>query len=456
MAGWFEPPGGAATSIGDKNRIPIEQDGISRTITPLLLNQKIIDSVLATIGPSVVVYPTEFPLTEQITTMLLDSMAYATTYTGQNALRDLYRALCDDFHSQVNIRLIGDSITWGMTVSGGASTSPRTAQLSDTRNNLTSLCWANILRGYLGVRYAAGSVIAGAPGVGSYERTVIVPFDDARFVMSLADGTELEKVTGFNQYHVVGTQLQLLYSAVSPAGIEFDFYGDELTVVYAQVAGYDSYKLFVDSVQIGGTYDTAGDTTFNVTRTHAMPSLGWHRIRIENAQLINGNIVIVAVRWTKIIRVANDGIIGVHSLHWLPGTALLDNAVQADDEFVFCMIGTNDRGATNVGPYSPVRTMVNVKTTADHLRDTHGKKVILMCAGDVTESESGKKFTMAELSRAYRGAVYDMGYDLIDHYTTTDILTARGIVWLCDGLHPNDIGHAIMASTIIRAIEGAR
>lgn len=455
MAGWFDPPGGVATVVGERDRILIDQSGISRTVTALQFMEYVLTRAITALSPTVVVVPAEMPLTENVTTLLMDSIATAATYTGQNALRDLYRALVDDFHSQVNIRFIGDSITWGMTVAGSASTTPRTAQLTDARQNLTSLCMVNLVRGYLGASGGYGALIAGDPGSGSYERVVTIPPDDPRITSSRANGTVTTKTLGFNAYNVLGSHIDLNNSGVSPEGIEFDFYGDALTVIYNQAASFGSYRLICDSEEVG-VYTTAGDTEFNITRDHVLPSLGWHTIRIENAQLISANIRLTGVRWTKSIRVANDGIIGVPSSYWLPGTPLLDGAIQADDEFVFIMIGTNDRGVTTSGPFSPVRSINNVKITADHLRDTHGKKCIIMCAGAVTEDESVKKFTMASLSRCYKQCCYDMGYDLIDHFTPTNVLLAKGIAILADGLHPNDVGHAVMASTIIRAIEGAR
>lgn len=83
-------------------------------------------------------------------------------------VKSLQQSLNDPQRPAVKIRLLGDSITWGMRVSGEANpdSTPRTHSLSDARNNLTSPSWANLLRDYLQM-YAGTTkkVIVGNDGI---------------------------------------------------------------------------------------------------------------------------------------------------------------------------------------------------------------------------------------------------------------------------------------------------
>lgn len=377
----------------------------------------------------------------------------SVSYSTDSALAALKSALQNDYHAVVNGRFGGDSITWGMTTTGQAAIDPRTAALTDPRNNLTSPSTVNLVRDILGKTYAAGSVIAGSPGAGSYQKDIYLPLTDIGIVQKTAAGVTEAKVGGTSQYDTVGNHCDLIYNASSKKGMEFDLYGDSLTIYHSQIPDMDAYDVIVDGTPLaGGPFSTAGTTTYSVARTHTF-NLGQHHIRIENAQTVNANIRLEAVKWTKKINIANDGIIGVPSDYWLPGGPLLDDSVQSSDEFIFLMIGTNDRSSTAYYPYSPSRTGANVKAIAEHLRDTHNKKVVIMCANQVTESEVAKKFTMADLARTLARYATAIDFDFINHFPVTDALIRKGISILADGLHPNDAGHAVMAANIIQAIE---
>ena len=487
-----EMPG--ATTVGSSDIIPIVQAGVNKkatisqitnglTAADILTKIKTVDgsgsgldadtldtfhaATFAQISSATLTgHPTAPTAVSGTNTNQLATTAFVQSATGEampsppawslsktsSAIRYLKNALSDPFHEYVNIRLIGDSITWGMITTGQAdpNTPPRAHSLADNRNNFTSPCWANLLRDYLGQQYAAGSVITDAPGAGHYEKEIDLYFNQPGISYLSAAGATLSPVTVNNAGHEFGQAYTIINSAgITYKGIEFDFYGDNFTLVYAQVAGYASYNLYVDAALVG-TYTTAGSTAFNVTRQHTF-TLGQHHIRIENASAdtVTG-LVLEGLRYTKKIAVNNDGIVGTSSAEWLPTGTLLTSSVSASDEFVFCMIGTNDRSLTTA-PYSYSTTAANVSTVVKWLQ-TQGKRPVIMAANAVTQSESGDKFLQSDVAWALSGVASYLDVDMINHWPLTATSIAHSNVILSDGLHPNDAGHALLYSNIINTL----
>lgn len=377
------------------------------------------------------------------------TLSGCATTGALGAMAALKAALQNDFNAAINLRLVGDSITWGLTVAGIASQTPRGHALSDVRNNLTSPTWANLLRDYLGKSYCTSALIAGAAGVGSYTKTVKVSMDDGRLVQKSKTGTVRSKGMNLNADHIYGNALDLPGNA-DLNGVEFEFTGDGFTVYYVTLPGNGSYELFVDGVSQGLT-STDAAATFNVQKTHTFAH-GTHLIRIENTSA-SAAVRLSGLTWTKTVTLANDGLIGTDTSEWLPTGSLLPASIAATDDFVFVMLGTNDRASVAV-PLTSAKTTNNLRTIANYLTGL-GKKVVLMAANSVTQNEGAFYYKQLDVTSAIARLAVELKLDYIDHFRLTDLYRQKALAYLDDGLHPNDVGHALMAKNIINALERA-
>ncbi|RVG22982.1 hypothetical protein CN233_30375, partial [Sinorhizobium meliloti] len=87
----------------------------------------------------------------------------------KTTMRQFVEILLDGWTS-AEICLVGDSITWGVGATGTATSEPRTGELTDPRNNLTSPSWANLFRDYLIANFCSGTLVNPSPGVGYARR----------------------------------------------------------------------------------------------------------------------------------------------------------------------------------------------------------------------------------------------------------------------------------------------
>ena len=134
----------------------------------------------------------------------LDPVAKAVAQTTSvPVLFALWVSLSNELED-VLIRLVGDSITWGMTVTGGGTLDPRSHALTDVRNNLTSPTWANLLHQYLGARYSSGAMSSPAPGVALYEAAHAIDVTTSAKVSVINFATR--EVVGKTVPEVIGTE----------------------------------------------------------------------------------------------------------------------------------------------------------------------------------------------------------------------------------------------------------
>lgn len=154
----------------------------------------------------------------------------------------------------------------------------------------------------------------------------------------------------------------------------------------------------------------------------------------------------------KKVRVSNQGINGASTWSYMArnlktGT---DQAVLPDDGYVFIQIGTNDRGLGPRHPGTQQKLTDNIVEMVTMLQRT--TEVILMCANPATaESPSVYRFNMGVVRSAILDAAKICKVDFIDNYSAFDGLDLDA--HLVDGLHPNVLGHSVIAGNIISALE---
>ncbi len=266
------------------------------------------------------------------------------------ALKSLRDALTHPTKS-VNVRLVGDSITWGRTVSGSSTYLPNNGYITDARDNLNSNSWANLLRKWVGQTYAGGTVIEDAPGSGYYEITNVVDaigadfehfqFNNATRTFSRSEvvpTTQAAALTG-KYYDIVS--VNAANASTRPTSIEFDLIGDNLEVVYAQLTNGTALntviELYGNGVKLGEFSQYGSPAAFGQSHSFTFP-FGHYRMELVNKSEATF-LRFEGLRFKKRIKVSNDGINGSSTATWL-NRVTINDSIQPTDEYVFVQLGT--------------------------------------------------------------------------------------------------------------------
>jgi lysophospholipase L1-like esterase len=380
----------------------------------------------------------------------LDPLAQAVGLPKGAAVLAALRASLANELEDVNVRLGGDSIVWGMTVTGGGSVDPRSHALTDIRNNLTSRSWANLLHQYLGARYSSGVMSSPAPGVALYTAAHTVDVSTSAKVSVLNVATRA--VTGKAVSVDASAALEALCVVPDAHALCFETVGTGFTLVYREAPDAGSFAVLVDGVVNSTVIATNATTTYGKTVTLTLP-FGRHSVELR----CTGAVAFEAIQRIRRIRVANDGLIGTNTQEWLPTGSLLPASVANDDTHVIFQGGTNDRQQTTE-PNDPVRTKRNLAAIADYITKVRGKSLVLMAANYADTDYPSlvtAKYSQADVARMVAQVAADVGCGYIDNYRATLKQKLAGEVFLADGLHPNDPGHLQIFKNIVDCLEQA-
>lgn len=380
----------------------------------------------------------------------LDPVAQAVAQIKSVSVLAGLRASLSNELEDVLIRLVGDSITWGMTVTGGGPLDPRNHALTDTRNNLTSPSWANLLHQYLGARYSSGVMSSPAPGVALYEAAHAIDVTTSAKVSVINVATR--EVAGKTVTADASAALEALCVVPDAYALCFETVGTGFTLVYRESPAAGSFTVLVDGVVNRTVIATNAATTYGKTVTIALP-FGRHAVELR----CTGAVAFEAIQRTRKIRVANDGLIGTNTLEWLPTAGRLSASVADDDTHVFVQLGTNDRALTTE-PNDPVRTKRNLVAISDYIINARGKSLVLMAANYADldyPSLVTAKYSQADVARMIAQVASNFSCGYIDNYRATLKQKLTGEVFLADGLHPNNAGHLQKFKNIIDCLEQA-
>ena len=383
-------------------------------------------------------------------------------------LAEFKRDLSDPLQQFVSATFVGDSITWGMTVTGGGTVLPRTGTLTDQRNNGTSPSWMNLLHQYLGDTYCRDSTVSeslwsGASGgvnIFQYSRPVFLYPGLAPIARAGAWSSTPTAASKLGQQFDVNT-------TTSPGNNSFQFVmtGTGISLVFAAINGGGSYRVLVNGI-LQGTFITDAiamgvPVSYGNVRLHDFGTyLADALVRIE-AVNATGLIRFEAIQLDKTLQIINQGIVGTTFTRYtnilIPGGAILGRS-----KYVFCMLGTNDRGDTPANTGQPSTSAALDIRISNFLAAVAGvvgpKRVILICANEVSDGNQALPvyyFNMTDVrSSLYRAALINK-LDFIDQYAVTRKLKQDGISYLADGLHPNDVGCRAMYDNIRVALEHA-
>lgn len=402
----------------------------------------------------------------------LSSAPRFSSYGDQ--LRRLKEALGNPLVQFVGIVGVGDSITWGRTLPDNSSFAPQTQLLTTARDNASSPSFWNNFRRYIGSQYMKGATLnlsnwAASPtgeSIATYVKPLIIYPKDGPFTLSVTGVTQTassaaraSSPTGFMYTLNDGAPGGANYQS-----IKFNFTGDRFTLIFraTNTGDFNNYRVFVDGVDQGlfTTQDgvdgvVSGDNnrrlhTFSYVRNKVV------EIRSDSAGLSGvRRLYLEGLEIPKTVRCTNQGVIGltarVYDLNNLSGSFSNPTAVTAQDQFVFCQFGTNDRGDTSVPPGGAEfeRSMQAIITRLTALAD-----VILMCAGpvaDSTEPPAPSYMTMRDVRGILSKVAKANSLAFIDNLAAFDTVDPSVIL---DGTtHPNALGHAVMSRNIINALE---
>ncbi|WEI17155.1 SGNH/GDSL hydrolase family protein [Acinetobacter proteolyticus] len=382
--------------------------------------------------------------------------ALESIVTVNPVLLNLKKTLSDPFHS-VYVRLIGDSITWGVGATNSSPSEPRNHSLSDPRNNLQCKSWANLLRDYLGKRYVNidAAVTEDAPGSGYYEKEFTVDISDTSLFQYIERTTEngITPVFSNDTTSYFNKTFRLSATNNSNGRLKFKFVGSKFRLMYtAQPATTNNFIDVYANGTLVGSFDYSTGSGSQLYTAYVDLPFGTYDIVVMNRSTDGGVLRLEGVSSVKRIKVSNDGISGTGSWEWVPGTPLYNGSIQTADEFVFVMLGTNDKGDTTRPPNNEVKTYNFVKQIVAHLK-TRSKNVIVMAANAVTNSESALNYTQADTAVQMKKLSSEQATAFVDHYKATLPLKLQGESFLADGLHPNDLGYRKMFESIIDILE---
>lgn len=392
-------------------------------------------------------------------------------------LSRLKASLTNPLEQFTGIVFIGDSITWGSGNTGEqAPTDPRDGTLSDPRDYFGTSSYVNIIKRYIGEKYFFGAApeLSNWPASPSGESIVQynrqhILFPQNGFFTTTSSGPSVSVSRAPTSGALLGYQMSLAdgnSAGTSSHTLAFNFTGTAFTLSFgvAPEAGLD-YELIVDGVSRGVFTTSAGEDGLTYgndrRRLHTFPYVRNKKIELKTKRRAGvANTLSFrpeAILIDKKVRIMNQGINGATSVSYrlynLPGNNFGDGvAVGADDNYVFCQLGTNDRIIPNNRPPGVNEFVANYDLLVAAIQPL--ADVILMAANPSSDESPLKySFTMQDVRGVIYRAAKARSLDMIDNYTAMCRLNPRATA--NDGLHPDPFGYGLMARNWIDSFECA-
>lgn len=360
------------------------------------------------------------------------------------------------------IKLIGDSITWGMGSSAVSPTEPRTGYLTDPRNStaFTSKTWANLLRQWIAKVYGNGAIIEDRSGSAYTTKLLLAQWREIYTQVKMTTNqnvilTDAQKlaVLDTNVSFESGTSINLVGAKFAPAlrpqQMEFEITGDNLSVMYQkQSVGdvNDIIEIYVDNVLVDSFnyYAVASDYTAEKSISFAY---GKHTIKLVNtATNANSYCRIGGFRTSKKSWVINEGIIGLSTATLLSRNILQDTITQYDDVVLF-MLGTNDRA--EAGGVEGFKKRLNDSLDLLISLNSNAKIVLLSSTFANTDAPTSPyKFDMGVVDKVISTVAQERNLILISNYKGCAQALIDSEILLSDGLHLNDRGNQLYYENI--------
>lgn len=368
------------------------------------------------------------------------------------------------------IKLIGDSITWGMGSSAISPTEPRTGYLTDPRNStvFTSKTWANLLRQWIAKVYGNGAITEDQPGSAYTSKALMTQWREiyksvkmtSNQGVVLTDTQKLAVIDVNTSFAETGTSVNLLSTtfstALRPQQMEFDITGDNLTILYQKQNVGDANNIvdiYVDNVKVDdfNYYQATSDYTAEKSISFAY---GKHTIKLVNtATHASSYVRLAGFRVNKKSWVINEGIIGLSTATLLSRNILQDTITQYDDVVLF-MLGTNDRA--EAGGVEGFKKRLNDSLELLISLNSNAKIVLLSSTFANTDAPTSPyKFDMGVVDKIISTVAQERNLIFISNYKAcAQALIDSEAIW-SDGLHLNDHGNRLYFENIVREIFNA-
>ncbi|MFW6764991.1 SGNH/GDSL hydrolase family protein [Acinetobacter pittii] len=399
----------------------------------------------------------------------LTTVKDTTNLQDQITTLDYVKVLHDDLMNpfkDTRIKGIGDSMMWGMGGSAGSPITPRNGDLNDVRNTLDtsiSKTWFNLFRTWLAKTYGDGTVTQDKPGSGFTINKIRTTWSDIYKQVKMTDKNgaivnDANKLANLAydaetsmKFH--GSSMRLVNQTVEtvrPTEMEISFYGDNIFIDYEKRPEGDNagdiVEVYLDE-NLHGTFNyysgSYGDFSYEINTTVGQHTLRFKNISTNIASFVN----IYGFTVNKKIYVSNDGIIGSSTKTWID-KKLYEASLHPKDDFVFHMLGTNDRGTAGSldGYKRRIRIgMDKIKTLAPNA------KIILMASTYASnESESSYSFHMKQVSDVNAVLAKELKIPFIDHYKYCAQHFLDGEFIWSDGTHLNDLGNRLYFENILK------
>lgn len=396
-------------------------------------------------------------------------------------LANLFQGLSNPLEQITSVVFAGDSQTWGSGNTGEqGATDPRDGTMSDARDVFGTSSYVNIVKRYIGARFAKGvtPVLSNHPTSPSGESiaTYTVPFIlypyKGDFTDAQSAGASMSISESFSTGIASGAQLRL---SSGNAGVEsshsitFKFTGTTFTLGFG-CADVDAtyYEIISNGVSQGVFSTHAGvdgfvDGTNNNYRTHTIPYIRDKIVEIRtrrNGETGIRTLRLETLRIDKIIRLTNNGINGAAAWSYrilnLIGTPADGFAILPQDNHAVIKFGTNDRLYALGRP----RGSNFFKNSLSQLLDavvalSPGINIIMACSNPATDENTTQfSFTMQEVRNVIFQTSKARSLDMLDTYAVFAPVTLQP-GFSNDGLHLNQLGYTLEARNFINSLESA-
>nr|WP_277399242.1 SGNH/GDSL hydrolase family protein [Burkholderia sp. Ac-20384] len=364
----------------------------------------------------------------------------------------------------------GDSIFWGALLPENPEQNPRDGTLADPRDNFESPSFANEFKRYIGRRFfpdaepvhSNWSFSRSGQSTTTYTRELVLFPGAAPFLQPILSGP----ATSSNVSDPTALRGRRQDLAIAPGGtgsLAFRFTGTEFAIIYHSVPERSAdYEVFVNDASLGVFSTDAEALAHNTRRTHTFDYVRDALVRIE-ARYPAGRAGVHLLRLSGIVirktcTIINNSIIGIDTFKYaaLNFGKIGPSIISPDLNYVIMQLGTNDRIAVS-GP-TPPNTLEKFRANLQALIDKitpHANLVLMnaLPAAPVLEAPPTYVFTTADVRDVIHETGAAGGFDVIDNHSIFDGMDTKDFT--SDRLHPNQLGHGMIAANMIGAFEVA-
>ncbi|ENW78232.1 hypothetical protein F909_03918 [Acinetobacter sp. ANC 3929] len=407
--------------------------------------------------------------TDYVNTAITDALNALNLAKYENLIYSdsLDKLLRDPLRSS-RIKMIADSIGWGLGASNNSDPNPpdnpRTGYLTDARNTTDPISptFANLLRRWIAWVYGNKTITEDRPGSAYTSKQLVTHWREiyksvkmtTNQAVVLTDTQKLAVIDVQNSFAVSGTSVNLLSTtfatAFRPQQMEFDITGDNITVLYQKQNIGDENNIvdiYVDNVKVD-SFNYFNATSDYTAEKSISFTYGKHTIKLVNtATHASSYVRLGGFKVNKKIWLINEGIIGLSTATLLSRNILQDTINQYDDVVLF-QLGTNDR--QEIGGVEGYKKRLNDSLDLILTLNPNAKIILMSSSYAQLDAPSAPyKFDMGVVDRVIASVARERNFIFISNYKGTAEKMIEGANLWSDGLHFNDAGNKAFFDTMV-------